>query len=92
MDSGTKARALARLRRIEGQVQGIQRMIVAEAACGDVLLQLTAVRGALQQVQRLLLGEHVQVCVSEALRTSSRAERQRRVDEVLDLCARVARG
>jgi CsoR family transcriptional regulator, copper-sensing transcriptional repressor len=56
IDETTKAKALGRLRRIEGQVQGLQRMIADEAYCVDVLLQVSAVQGALAQVQKLLLG------------------------------------
>ena len=46
MDIQTKAKALGRLRRIEGQVQGIQRMVEEDKDCVDILLQLTAVQGA----------------------------------------------
>ena len=65
IDATTKAKALGRLRRIEGQVQGLQRMIDGEACCVDILLQIAAV-GALEQVEKLLLGRHI---------TSSRASR-----------------
>ena len=77
-----------RLRRIEGQVQGLQRMIAAEAYCVDILLQVSAVQGALEQVQKLLLGRHVESCVADALRSGSRTERQRKVDELLDVFSR----
>src|SRR5215475_2392903 len=66
IDTTTKAKAIGRLRRIEGQVQGLQRMIDAEAYCVDILLQVAAVQGALEQVEKLLLGRHI---------TSSRASR-----------------
>ena len=55
----TKAKALGRLRRIEGQVQGLQRMIDSEAYCVDILLQISAVQGALDQVEKLLLGHDI---------------------------------
>jgi DNA-binding FrmR family transcriptional regulator len=88
MDDQTKAKAQGRLRRIEGQVQGLQRMIAADAYCVDVLLQVSAVQGALEQVQKLLLGRHIESCVAEALRSGSRSERQRKVDELLDVFSR----
>jgi DNA-binding FrmR family transcriptional regulator len=88
IDSTTKAKALGRLRRIEGQVQGIQRMVGSEAYCVDILLQVAAVQGALEQVQKLLLGRHIESCVAEALRSGSRADRQRKIDELLDVCSR----
>jgi CsoR family transcriptional regulator, copper-sensing transcriptional repressor len=87
-DGQTKDKALGRLRRIEGQVQGLQRMIAGEAYCVDILLQISAVQGALEQVQKLLLGRHVESCVSDALRSGSRSDRQRKIDELLDVFAR----
>jgi CsoR family transcriptional regulator, copper-sensing transcriptional repressor len=88
IDDETKAKALGRLRRIEGQVQGIQRMVEEEKYCVDILLQLTAVEGAVEQVQRLLLGRHVESCVADAIRSGSTRDRQKKVDELLDVFSR----
>lgn len=88
LNAETKAKALGRLRRIEGQVQGLQRMIDAEAYCVDILLQISAVQGALEQVQKLLLGRHIESCVTDALRSGSKSERQQKLDELLDVFAR----
>jgi DNA-binding FrmR family transcriptional regulator len=88
LDDETKRKARGRLRRIEGQVQGLQRMIAADAYCVDILLQVSAVQGALEQVQKLLLGRHIESCVADALRSGSRSERQRKVDELLEVFAR----
>jgi len=88
LNAETKAKALGRLRRIEGQVQGLQRMIDAEAYCVDILLQISAVQGALEQVQKLLLGRHIESCVADALRSGSKGDRQQKLDELLDVFAR----
>jgi DNA-binding FrmR family transcriptional regulator len=88
MDIQTKAKALGRLRRIEGQVQGIQRMVEEDKYCVDVLLQLTAVQGAVQQVQKLLLGQHIESCVTEAVRSGNARDRQRKMDELLEVFSR----
>lgn len=88
IDGDTKAKALGRLRRIEGQVQGIQRMVEEDKECVDVLLQLTAVAGAVEQVQKLVLGQHIASSVTEAMRSSSARERQRKTDELLEVFAR----
>ena len=88
IDDETKGKAQGRLRRIEGQVQGLQRMIAADAYCVDILLQVSAVQGALEQVQKLLLGRHIESCVADALRSGSRGERQRKVDELLEVFSR----
>jgi DNA-binding FrmR family transcriptional regulator len=84
----TKGKALGRLRRIEGQVQGLQRMIDGEAYCVDILLQISAVQGALEQVEKLLLGRHIESCVADALRTGSKGERQQKIDELIEVFAR----
>jgi DNA-binding FrmR family transcriptional regulator len=88
LDGEAKARARGRLRRIEGQVQGLQRMIGADAYCVDVLLQISAVQGALEQVQKLLLSRHIESCVGDALRSGSKGDRQRKIDELLEVFAR----
>ena len=88
IDDETKVKVLGRLRRIEGQVQGIQRMVEEEKYCVDILLQLTAVEGAVEQVQRLLLGRHIESCVADAIRSGSTRDRQKKVEELLDVFSR----
>ena len=88
LNAETKSKALTRLKRIEGQVQGIQRMVEEEKYCVDILLQISAVQGALTQVQKLLLGRHVESCVSDALRSGSRRERDRKIQELLEVVTR----
>ena len=84
----TRGKAVGRLRRIEGQVQGLQRMIDNDAYCVDILLQISAVQGALGQVQKLLLGRHIESCVTDALRSGSKSERHQKIEELLDVFAR----
>jgi CsoR family transcriptional regulator, copper-sensing transcriptional repressor len=88
MDMQAKAKTLGRLRRIEGQVQGIQRMVEEEKYCVDILLQLTAVQGAVEQVQKLVLGQHLESCVVEAVRSGNTRDRQKKMDELLDVLSR----
>jgi DNA-binding FrmR family transcriptional regulator len=88
LNDEAKAKARGRLRRIEGQVQGLQRMIEGDAYCVDVLLQISAVQGALEQVQKLLLSRHIESCVADALRTGSRSERQQKIEELLEVFSR----
>lgn len=64
-----KARYLARLRRIEGQARGIHRMIDEEQYCIDILTQVAALTGALQNVAVGLLEDHLRHCVADAART-----------------------
>ena len=88
LNDEAKAKARGRLRRIEGQVQGLQRMLEGDAYGVDVLLQISAVQGALDQVQKLLLGRHIESCVADALRTGSRSERQQKIEELLEVFSR----
>lgn len=71
--AGNKEDHLKRLRRIEGQVRGIARMVESDAYCIDVLTQVSAVTRALQAVSLGLLEEHVQHCVVDAARESDEA-------------------
>lgn len=67
-----KEQVLARLKRIEGQVRGIERMVDNDTYCIDVLTQVAAVTKALQGVGMLLLDEHLQHCVAGAAHDSER--------------------
>jgi DNA-binding FrmR family transcriptional regulator len=65
--SANKESHLKRLRRIEGQVRGLQRMVESDTYCIDVLTQVSAATKALESVALLLLGEHLEHCVTEAI-------------------------
>jgi len=65
-----KAAVLKRLRRIEGQVRGIQRMVEESKYCVDILVQIAAVRAALDQVGLILLEDHTRGCVARAIKQS----------------------
>jgi DNA-binding FrmR family transcriptional regulator len=88
MDTQATAKTLGRLRRIEGQVQGIQRMVEEDKYCLDILLQLAAVQGAVGQVQKLLLGQHLESCVVDAVRSGNARDRQKKMDELLEALSR----
>lgn len=77
-----------RLRRIAGQVAGIQRMVEEDRYCVDVLLQVAAVRAALDGVGKLVLANHVETCVADAFASGSARERRRKMDELLEVFAR----
>lgn len=67
--SGHKADHLARLARIEGQVRGVARMVGEDRYCTDVLSQISAITGALQEVALGLLDDHLRHCVIDAARS-----------------------
>ncbi|MBP2672072.1 MAG: hypothetical protein H6Q85_2138 [candidate division NC10 bacterium] len=88
MDAETKLQALGRLRRIVGQIQGVQRMVEEEKYCVDILLQISAVQGALEQVSKILMTRHIQTCVQDSLRAGSERERSKKIDELVRVFTR----
>ena len=87
----TRQKAMARLNRIEGQVQGVQRMVEEGKYCVDILLQISAIQGALEQVRKILLGRHIESCVAEAMGSGRKADRQKKIDELLEVFTRYGR-
>jgi len=79
------------LRRIEGQVRGIQRMIEKREYCVDILNQIHAVMGALARVEDKIFEKHLGACVTEAIRGTSKAEKNRKLNEVLTLLKQARR-
>jgi DNA-binding FrmR family transcriptional regulator len=73
VDPDVKARNIARLRRIEGQVRGLQKMVAEERYCADILVQLSSVEEALRAVGRELMRNHLKHCASAAIRAGSQA-------------------
>ena len=88
MTGDDKARMVARLKRIEGQVAGIRRMIEAETYCVDVLHQFSAVQGALSKAAQGILSAHLDTCVSAAITSGEVADRQAKMKELVDLFGR----
>ncbi len=83
---------LVALRRIEGQVRGVQRMIEDRKYCIDILNQIYAVKGALASVEERILKGHFEHCVTEAVQGTSEKERQKKLDEILKLIQQTRRG
>jgi CsoR family transcriptional regulator, copper-sensing transcriptional repressor len=81
---------LARLRRIEGQVRGLQRMVETDKYCIDILTQVSAVTGALQSVALGLLDEHLSHCVTEAVAEGG-GQAEAKVREASEAIARLVR-
>jgi DNA-binding FrmR family transcriptional regulator len=88
--TGSKDDYLKRLRRIEGQVRGVQKMVDTDTYCIDILTQVSAITKALQAVSLGLLEDHVSHCVVDAARESDEAA-QEKVREAADAIARLVR-
>ncbi len=79
---------LSRLNRIGGQVEGIKRMIEEQRYCPDILIQLRAIRAALQTVEGHLLHRHLNQCVADAFRNGDDTTREKKIAELQELYRR----
>ena len=84
VDPERKTRNLKRLRRIEGQVRGLQKMVEEDRYCADVMTQIASVHEALRAVGRELMRNHLRHCAADAIRRSG-AEADAMYDELVDL-------
>ena len=82
VDLDVKERNLRRLKRIEGQVRGLQRMVDEERYCADILTQVSSVQEALRAVGRELMRNHLKHCASAAIRAG---DADPMYDELIDL-------
>lgn len=90
VEANLKDANLIQLRRIEGQVRGIAAMIEEERYCADIITQVAAVRESLRTVARNLMRNHLRHCAAAAMQRHGR-DRDRMIDEVLDLAGQLAR-
>jgi DNA-binding FrmR family transcriptional regulator len=84
VDPAIKASNLRRLRRIEGQVRGLQKMVEEERYCGEIIAQVASVQEALRGVGRELMRNHLKHCATAAI-TQSDAKAEAMYDELLEL-------
>lgn len=81
IDEKTKRDALERLKKIAGQIGGIERMVDKERYCIDIINQITAVKRALDQTALIIMKKHIETCVSEAIKKDNS---QGKINELLD--------
>lgn len=91
VDPDLKASNLRRLRRIEGQVRGLQKMVEEERYCADILVQVSSVQEALRGVGRELMRNHLRHCAAKAIRSGNESVANAMYDEILDLMFRFSR-
>lgn len=91
LPAATQRAILTRLRRAEGQIRGLQRMVEEERYCPDVLLQISAAHESLRAVARLLMRNHLEHCATNAIRSGDPARAQAAYAELTDLIYKHAR-
>ncbi len=85
MDVDQKREMITRLKSIEGHVRGVQRMVDEDSYCIDVIKQVMAVQRALDKVNSLILDNHLNTCVTTAIRGDDPDDRQRVIGELLGI-------
>ena len=85
VDQDLKASNLTRLRRIEGQIRGLQKMIEEDRYCADIMVQVSSVQEALRAVGRALMRNHLRHCAARAIGNGSPEEAEAMYDELLEL-------
>jgi DNA-binding FrmR family transcriptional regulator len=91
MYAPAKTSVLKRLKRIEGQVRGLARMVEDDRYCIDIVTQLSAVRAALRRAEEEILGDHVAHCVEHAIASGNKAEQRRKIAELMAVLSRAER-
>jgi CsoR family transcriptional regulator, copper-sensing transcriptional repressor len=90
-DPDAKQNLQLRLRRVEGQVRGVQKMVEEDRYCPDVLVQMSAIHESLRAVERILMKDHLQHCATNALRSGDAKQAERTYNELTELFYRHAR-
>lgn len=90
MTPDTREQARKRIRKIAGQVGGIERMIEEDRYCVDILLQVAAVRAALDGMGKVLLRSHVETCVAGAIESGRKKDREQKIGELMEVFAKFA--
>jgi len=88
VDPQLKLASLNRLRRIEGQIRGLQKMVEEDRYCADILVQMASVQEALRGVGRNLMKNHLQHCATKAIASGKPKEASEMYDELLELVYR----
>ena len=91
MQDKSRKSVTARLKRIEGQVRGVARMIEEDRYCIDILTQTSAIKAALHKVEEAILRDHVSHCVAHAFAAGGRSEQRAKIDELVGVLEKLAR-
>jgi DNA-binding FrmR family transcriptional regulator len=88
MQTNAKTSVTKRLKRIEGQVRGLVRMVEDDRYCIDIVTQISAVRSALGRAEEEILADHIAHCVEHAIASGNKAEQRRKVSELIEVLSR----
>lgn len=80
------------LKKIEGQIRGVQKMIEEGRYCVDILTQIHSITGAIRRVETGIFKKHLENCVTGAIQSGSKVETEKKIDEVIELVERFKKG
>ena len=85
MNEASKKEVLSRLKSVEGHIRGIERMVEEDHYCVDIIQQTIAVKRAIDKINGLILVNHLHTCVTTAIQGDSLSDRERVINELLDV-------
>jgi len=88
MNSEEKARVVSRLKRIEGQIRGIQKMVEEDRYCIDILSQTASIVSALRGVEDQIMQQHLNTCVSDAMKSDDTNLKNEKINEVMSVLSK----
>ena len=91
MQQETKAAVLKRLKRIEGQIRGLARMVEDDRYCIDIVTQISAARAALRRAEEEILRDHVGHCVEHAIASGDKDDQREKIAEIMSVLSRADR-
>ncbi|UCC41616.1 MAG: metal-sensitive transcriptional regulator [Candidatus Aminicenantes bacterium] len=81
----THLEEIVALKRIEGQIRGIQKMIEEKRYCIDIITQISSVEGAIRRVEKNILNRHLRGCVRESFSRENKEDKEKKIEEIIDV-------
>ncbi len=88
IDEDHKKDVTTRLKKIEGQIRGIHKMVDENRYCIDILSQTRAVVAAIRKVEDLIMFQHLHSCVVDSMRSDNEADKNKKIDEIMELLSK----
>ncbi len=88
IDEDNKKDVTTRLKKIEGQIRGIHKMVDENRYCIDILSQTRAVVAAIRKVEDLIMFQHLHSCVVDSMRSDNEADKNKKIDEIMELLSK----
>lgn len=88
MNDLQKKKALSRLKRIEGQIRGLQKMVTEDRYCIDILIQTSSVVSALHGVEDFVMDQHLNTCVTDAIRSGDMTQKEEKIGEIMEVLSK----